>query len=492
MLYDKHRGLFLPHITQELSKQKFIPGTQTPPDKKLYVLDTNVLIHNPAAIYNFEEHDIFLSWTVLKELDANKKGLGEVPGNVRLVSRWILGIVGDARGDTLAHGIPIKLPDGNGVGNVCPLGKLRFQTDDWPKLSPVAIGCDNDFRIISIVRDLQLQHPELEVVLVSKDINCRIRAATYNITTEDYENDKVIDDVADLYTGMFELPDYSECSEYTFEYSEPDKQADVYCIVSGAPVAQWYPYQCIYQDDLEMIVVKKIEPTIAQCRLARDYRNKNNVWGITARNREQNFAFNLLADPDADLVTFEASAGTGKTLLTIAMALCLVMEKKLYTEIIMTRETVSMGQDIGFLPGTEEEKMAPWMGALRDNLELLGSRLGQTEDEQGATKNILMNRIKIRSLNFMRGRTLLNRFMIIDEAQNLTAKQMKTLITRAGPGTKVVGIGNNAQIDTPYLTATTNGLTYTIQRFKPWDHAAHLHLLRGERSRLADAANDLM
>lgn len=170
----------------------------------------------------------------------------------------------------------------------------------------------------------------------------------------------------------------------------------------------------------------------------------------------------------------------------------MTLEKKLYNEIVMTRETVPIGEDIGFLPGSEEEKMAPWMGALMDNLELLGSRSGQNEWEQGAAKNILMNRVKIRSLNFMRGRTFLNRFLIIDEAQNLTSKQMKTLITRAGPGTKIICIGNLSQIDTPYLTATTSGLTYVVDRFKNWPYSAHITLRRGERSRLADYASDTL
>jgi PhoH-like ATPase len=200
----------------------------------------------------------------------------------------------------------------------------------------------------------------------------------------------------------------------------------------------------------------------------------------------------VLLDPEVDFVTLLGTAGTGKTLLALAAGLVMTLEKKIYHEIIMTRETVSIGEDIGFLPGTEEEKMAPWMGALMDNLEMLGSRLGENEWEQAATKNILMNRVKIRSLNFMRGRTFLNRLLIIDEAQNLTSKQMKTLITRAGPGTKIVCIGNLSQIDTPYLTATTSGLTYVVDRFKTWPHGAHITLLRGERSRLADYASDIL
>jgi PhoH-like ATPase len=212
-----------------------------------------------------------------------------------------------------------------------------------------------------------------------------------------------------------------------------------------------------------------------------------------ARNREQNFALNLLMNPEVDFVTLLGQAGTGKTLLTLAAGLMLTLEFKVYSEIIMTRVTVPVGEDIGFLPGTEEEKMNPWMGALEDNLDVLN----KTDDESGdwgraATRDLIRSRIKVKSLNFMRGRTFINKFLIIDEAQNLTPKQMKTLITRAGPGTKVVCLGNIAQIDTPYLTEGSSGLTYVVDRFKGWSHSGHVTLQRGERSRLADHAAEVL
>jgi PhoH-like ATPase len=258
-------------------------------------------------------------------------------------------------------------------------------------------------------------------------------------------------------------------------------------------VSDWYPNQYLYTEDGSDFeaVVKSCDGETAVLQLARDFRNKNHsIWGVTAKNREQNFALNALLDPDIDFVTLLGTAGTGKTLLALAAGLSLTLEHKAFLEIIMTRETMPVGEDIGFLPGSEEEKMAPWMGALMDNLELLGSRSGNTEWEQGASHNMVMNRVKIRSLNFMRGRTFLNRYLIIDEAQNLTPKQMKTLITRAGPGTKIICIGNLGQIDTPYLTATSSGLTYVVDRFKGWQNSAHITLKRGERSRLADYASD--
>ena len=240
--------------------------------------------------------------------------------------------------------------------------------------------------------------------------------------------------------------------------------------------------------------MREVSGKTAQFETITDYTHpKNSVWGITARNREQNFALNLLMDPEVDFVTLLGQAGTGKTLLTLAAGLTQVLESKRYSEIIMTRVTVPVGEDIGFLPGSEEEKMTPWMGALEDNLEVLN----KTDDDSGewsraATHDLIRHRIKIKSLNFMRGRTFLDKFLIIDEAQNLTPKQMKTLITRAGPGTKVVCMGNIAQIDTPYLTEGSSGLTYAVDRFKGWAHSGHVTLQRGERSRLADYAAEVL
>ena len=238
-------------------------------------------------------------------------------------------------------------------------------------------------------------------------------------------------------------------------------------------------------------MVQSVEEPTAVIELVDDFRQeRHNVWGITARNREQNFALNLLMRPEVDFITILGAAGTGKTLLALAAGLAQTLDTKRYREIIMTRVTVPLGEDIGFLPGSEEEKMEPWMGALMDNLEVLTQSDEGGDWGRAATQDLLRNRIKIRSLNFMRGRTFLNRYIILDEAQNLTPKQMKALITRAGPGTKVVCLGNVAQIDTPYLTETTSGLTYVVNRFRGWDHSGHVTLMRGERSRLADHASE--
>jgi PhoH-like ATPase len=262
--------------------------------------------------------------------------------------------------------------------------------------------------------------------------------------------------------------------------------------IQGPLVKDWHPNQCVYSesDNFEALV-RGIDDRGALLELTRDYRGiRHTVWGINARNREQNFALNMLLDPGVDFVSLLGSAGTGKTLLALAAGLAQTLEQNRYREIIMTRVTVPLGEDIGFLPGTEEEKMTPWMGALMDNLEVLTQSGEGGEWGRAATGDLLRNRIKIRSMNFMRGRTFLNRYIIVDEAQNLTPKQLKALITRAGPGTKMVCIGNISQIDTPYLTETTSGLTFVVDRFKRWPHSGHLTLLRGERSRLADFASE--
>lgn len=460
--------------------------------KRLFVLDTNVLMHDPTALFRFDEHDIFLPMVVLEELDQGKKGLSEVSRNVRQVSRFLDGLMLEA-GDTeaIASGIPLPsiksktdLPEGS--------GRLFFQTTqmehDLPKELP---GSKADNAILGIAIGLQQTKPDTTIILVSKDINLRIKATVLGIHAEDYYNDKVLDDVDLLYLGSSELK-----ATFWDDLNKLKSWSDggrTFYEIDGDVVEDWYPNQLIYSPDegnsIEAIV-RTTTNTTANIELIHDYRKESHaVWGINARNREQNFALNLLMDPDVDFVSLLGQAGTGKTLLTLAAALTQTIEHKRYSEIIMTRVTVPVGEDIGFLPGTEEEKMTPWMGALMDNLEVL-NKTDSGEWGRQATNDLLHRWIKIRSLNFMRGRTFLNRFLIIDEAQNLTSKQMKTLITRSGPGTKVVCLGNIAQIDTPYLSETTSGLTYVVDRFKNWQHSGHITLLRGERSRLADFASE--
>jgi len=474
--------------------------------RRLFVLDTNVLMHDPTSIFRFQEHDVYLPMVVLEELDANKKGLSEASRNVRQVSRFLDDLMRDATKDQIDAGLPLPSPQGIGqrtdigpapAAGRPPLaaGRLFFQTRQLSSALPDYLpghGADN--AILSQTLALQALHHEARVTLVSKDINLRIKAAVVGVHAEDYYSDKTIEDADVLYTGLAPLP--ANFWESHGKDMRSWKEAErTYYEISGPVVTDLHVNQFVHEDSASGIeaIVRRIEAGKATLELARDYRTeRHSIWGVNARNREQNFALNLLMDTEIDFVTILGPAGTGKTLLTLAAGLMQTLESNRFVEIIMTRVTIPLGEDIGFLPGTEEEKMEPWMGALMDNLEVL-TRTGEGGNwGRAATNDLLRNRIKIRSLNFMRGRTFLNRFVILDEAQNLTPKQMKALVTRAGPGTKIVCLGNIAQIDTPYLTETTSGLTYVVNRFRGWSHSGHITLVRGERSRLADFASDTL
>ncbi|NJD05629.1 MAG: PhoH family protein [Methylococcaceae bacterium] len=464
--------------------------------KKLFILDTNVLMHDPSSLFRFQEHDIYIPMIVLEELDRSKKGLTDIARNARQASRFLDELIQHADLDAINEGIP--LPQAVYAARIderCT-GRLFFQvsrmSSTLPDILPGGVA-DNSILVTTLA--LAEDRPDCQVVLVSKDINMRIKASVLGIRAEDYHTDQVLDDINLLYSGIYELPaDFWSTHGGKME-SWKDHKGRTFYKVAGPLVKDWYANQFLYLNDGSDFeaIVRTRENGSAVIELARDYRSpQHSVWGIQARNREQNFALNVLMDPDIDFVTLLGQAGTGKTLLTLAAGLAQTLDDKLYKEIVMTRETIPLGEDIGFLPGTEEEKMTPWMGALLDNLELLNNHGNAGDWERAATNNLLMSRVKVRSLNFMRGRTFLNRYIILDEAQNLTSKQMKTLITRAGPGSKIVCLGNIAQIDTPYLTGTTSGLTYVVDRFKPWAYGAHITLRRGERSRLADFAADTL
>ena len=455
-------------------------------------------MHDPTAIFRFEEHDVFLPMVVLEELDAHKKGLSEQSRNVRQVSRFLDDLMRGFNKEQIDHGL--MLPSGyssaNGSlhGKKPSSGRLFFQTRELSTALPQTLPGGADNAILGQTLALQKENPEARVVLVSKDINLRIKAAVLGVHAEDYYSDKTLEDSDVLYSGMAALPAnfWESHSKDMRSWKEGDR---TFYEVSGPAVSEWQPNELVYEDSPQGIeaLVRKVDGERATLELIRDYRSeRHSVWGITARNREQNFALNLLMDPEVDLVTVLGPAGTGKTLLALAAGLMQTLETNRFIEIIMTRVTIPLGEDIGFLPGTEEEKMEPWMGALMDNLEVLTQSTEGGSWGRAATNDLLKNRIKIRSLNFMRGRTFLNRYIILDEAQNLTPKQMKALITRAGPGTKIVCLGNIAQIDTPYLTEMTSGLTYSVNRFRGWPHSGHITLMRGERSRLADFASDTL
>ncbi len=457
---------------------------------KLFVLDTNVLMHDPTSLFRFEEHDIFLPMGTLEELDHNKKGMTEVARNARQASRFLDEIVSGCE-DAIEAGIPLS-----SKSRKAATGRLFLQTKISRIDTPLSLPNSKvDNQILGVILSLREEQPKRQVILVSKDINMRIKARALGLPAEDYFNDKVLEDTDLLYAGVRELPeDFWDKHGKGIESWQAD--GHTWYRVKGPLVSHLLVNEFVYQEGSNPLyaIVRSVDGNVAEFQTIKDYSHqKNNVWGITARNREQNFALNVLMDPEVDFVTLLGQAGTGKTLLTLAAGLMQTLEHKRYSEIIMTRVTVPVGEDIGFLPGTEEEKMTPWMGALEDNLDVLN----KTDDSAGdwgraATQDLIRSRIKVKSLNFMRGRTFLNKYLIIDEAQNLTPKQMKTLITRAGPGTKVVCLGNISQIDTPYLTEGSSGLTYVVDRFKGWQHGGHITLARGERSRLADWAGEVL
>ncbi|HET8877108.1 MAG TPA: PhoH family protein [Casimicrobiaceae bacterium] len=453
-------------------------------------------MHDPTSLFRFEEHDIYLPMLTLEELDAHKKGMTEVARNARQASRFLDELVttyAAPGAEGIVSGIPLAEKSSGSA-----TGRLFLQSEPIAsELPPSLASAKADNQIIAVVMHLTRHMPKRNVILVSKDINMRIKARALGLAAEDYFNDKVLEDTELLYPGTRELPaDFWERHGKGMESWQ--QGGHTYYRLTGplVPSLQLNEFLFLEKPDEAPFhaIVREIHGKSGLLSTLKDYTHqKNNVWGIVARNREQNFALNLLMNPEIDFVTLLGQAGTGKTLLTLAAGLMLTLEFKVYSEIIMTRVTVPVGEDIGFLPGTEEEKMNPWMGALEDNLDVLN----KTDDESGdwgraATRDLIRSRIKVKSLNFMRGRTFINKFLIIDEAQNLTPKQMKTLITRAGPGTKVVCLGNIAQIDTPYLTEGSSGLTYVVDRFKGWSHSGHVTLQRGERSRLADHAAEVL
>jgi PhoH-like ATPase len=482
----KKESIALPRPAEKPKKAK-----HTGP-AKLFVLDTNVLMHDPMCLFRFEEHDIFLPMIVLEELDGHKKGMTEVARNARQTSRTLDALAG-AQGADIGKGLKLDTTGHPEAG-----GSLFFQTKPLDYTLPMSLPQGKaDNQILGVVEALRKEYAPREVVLVSKDINMRVKARALGLATDDYQNDKTLEDGDLLYSGSLALPaDFWTRQSKTIESWQQGSHTFYRItgpIVGSLLINQFVFFEAPGEPPLYARVTE-IRAKTAVLKTLKDYNHlKNAVWGVTTRNREQNFAMNLLMDPEVDFVTLAGTAGTGKTLMALASGLTQVLDDRRYTEIIMTRATVSVGEDIGFLPGTEEEKMGPWMGALDDNLEVLGKTdSGSGEWGRAATNELIRSRIKVKSMNFMRGRTFLNKYVIIDEAQNLTPKQMKTLITRAGPGTKIICMGNLAQIDTPYLTEGSSGMTFAVDRFKGWPHGGHITLARGERSRLADFASEVL
>jgi len=450
-----------------------------PNDRKIYVLDTNVLIHDPDALSRFDEHDVVLPIVVLEEMDNVKRGVDELARNVREVSRY-LDEISDV--EDMAKGCP--LPGG---------GNLFFEmSHDVSDILPESFAASyGDNRILAVTMTLQKESPDREVILVSKDINLRIKARAVGLVSEDYRSDRIVDDLDVLSSGQINLSDeqWAALSEgmkvegldhgnrYTVTWPEDLQLPNVNSFITP-PGEREIAYRC-----------REVgEGRVVQMDDSYSYRSERHaVWGVQARNLEQDMAMNLLMDPEIDLVGLLGLAGSGKTLLALACGLQQTLDVGLYDRIVITRATVPMGQDIGFLPGTEREKMEPWMGAVKDNLSFL---LG--EEAQDLYSVLGEHRIEIAALSFTRGRTFTRTWLIVDEAQNLTPHQMKTIVTRMGEGSKIIILGNNAQIDTPYLTARTNGLSKVAVQFAGWPYSGHIVLKESERSRLAAYAADVL
>ncbi|WP_043527745.1 PhoH family protein [Litchfieldella xinjiangensis] len=465
-------------------------------DKKatrLYVLDTNVLIHDPAALYQFEEHDVVIPMTVLEELDKHKNGIREIARTARQVSRTLSDLTNRVGIDEIQAGIP--LPDSIG-----PTGRLRFLCyNDLKPLEHLEDSPDN--RILAETCRLRDERPDASVILVTKDINLRVKAAALNVPVEDYLNDRVFSDSdamiegAKIYAPVAEASNLWETLDVEVEVERVDHHT--FYQLRGELPADWHVGMLVSDSengaDFEAIV-RELTPSGARLQLLTNYRHHAGVWGVHAHDSRQNFTLNLLMDPEIDFVTIAGNAGTGKTFMTLAAAFQQTLDGKQFERIVFTRAPIPMGEDIGFLPGTEEEKMSPWMGAFHDNMDnlLRDEKDGTSSWSEGATRQLIGSRVQIRSPTFMRGRTLNDTFLIIDEAQNFTPKQLKALISRAGRNTKIVCLGNVGQIDTPYLTANTCGMAAVVERFRDWPHAGHITLRSVERSRLALAAEELL
>ncbi len=441
--------------------------------RPLRILDLSVLREDPKLLRQpGVAGDYYLPQAVLARLNDIHGLLPEQARNLRQANQWLAELLARAGNGALNTGILLHQGQPEGA-------RLYFEVSSpTPEDLPSAM--------LTAVMTVQRKYPDRAVILLSNDLHLRVRAQVLGLATEAHDVDAVVDDPDLLDPGWHELT----AAEVKRWFASP---ANSYQL-SYAGTAHWLPQQGLFHGDTLALRVMGQAATTSGLRTVlpqRDYQHQASVWGLNARNREQNLALNLLLDPEVDLVTLLGAAGTGKTLLALAAGLAQTVEEKRYQSIIMTRATIALGEDIGYLPGSEEEKMTPWMGALLDNMEVLAqSATGSSRWQQAVTEELLRQRVQIRSLNFMRGRTFLQRFLILDEAQNLSPSQMKTLISRAGPGSKVVCLGNLSQIDAPSLTATTSGLARVVERSKHWPHSGHVLLRQGERSRLADFASE--
>ncbi len=452
-------------------------------DRKLFVLDTNILLHEPLAIYSFKEHDVVIPMTVLEELDRIKDSKRDVARDARVAIRALEHLFHDATPEEITEGIPLSKQEG-ATGTISILAD--YELDETVKAFTDKEG---DNRILNAVLYLQAQRTPRAVVLVTKDINMRLRAKGAGVLyVEDYRTDQLIDDIQYLTKGFQTRPgSFWDSVEDVASYTLGGK---TFHKLDRAPFDPTFLNQYVIDEDSDFAArVESIDGDKLTLRdLSRERMMHRKAWGITPKNIYQGMALDALLDPDIDLVILTYAAGSGKTLLAMAAALEQTVERKMFDKIIVTRNTPDIGESIGFLPGTEEEKMMPWLASVTDTLEALHKNDHCTD---GSLKYICDKaNIQFKSINFMRGRSIQNAFVLLDECQNLTASQIKTIITRCGEGTKIVCSGNLAQIDSHYLTPVTSGLTYMVERFKNFEGSANIHLNGVVRSRLAEFAEE--
>jgi PhoH-like ATPase len=439
---------------------------------KNYVLDTNVLLHDPNSLLNFQENNLVIPIEVIEEIDRFKREASELGQNARAVSRMLDDLRVHGR---LSEGVP--LPNGGHLRIVLPV-KPRRGANGKPAWSVAGNGHTTDNRILETALQVRRGSPHLPTILVTKDINLRIKADTLGLPAQNYETDRI--QLTDLYSGMFEKPVTADRLQAFRVNGELE--------LEGA----YFPneYCTLYEEGSpKRTVLTKVDAT--GTKLVPIHDSRDGIWGIKPRNREQHFAFDALLDDRVKLVTLMGKAGTGKTLLAMAAGLKRVMSDREYRRLIVARPTISMGKEIGFLPGTLEEKLNPWMQPIHDALELL-SDLNMGHEGRRAGDLMRSGAIVVEALSYIRGRSIANQFMIIDEAQNLTPLEVKTIVTRVGHGTKIVFTGDPYQIDNPYVDSSSNGFNYIVSKFRREAIAAHIELQKGERSELAEVAANLL
>jgi PhoH-like ATPase len=434
---------------------------------KNYILDTNVILHDPNSVVNFADNNVLIPIEVIEEIDRFKRESSDLGQNARTFSRALDSLRSRGR---LSEGVPLASG-----------GRMRILMHEHNGEAALSLGNNSvDSRIVALALAVQKNQPTIPTILVTKDINLRIKADALGLQAEDYETDRVL--LTDLYTGMFELTlPADKIAEFRSheQLALPEGRTyfpNEYCILVDA-------------DNSKRTALGKVDPHGTS--VVPIYDSRDGIWGIKPRNREQHFALDALLDERIRLVTLMGKAGTGKTLLALAAALKRTIQDREYRRVVVARPTISMGKELGFLPGTLEEKLNPWMQPIYDALELLGD-LNMGHEHRRSTDLIRSGSIVVEALSYIRGRSIANQFMVIDEAQNLTPLEVKTIITRVGHGSKIIFTGDPYQIDNPYVDSSSNGFNHIVSKFRPENIAAHIELQKGERSELAELAANIL